>query len=541
MFFSSRPNALVGKCMTHRLRVYVLGTVVCFIVLAGLATIVGRCGVARLTQLFQLAAVPEVNVNVDAARKYQVLDGFGQAEPSVLMTSGKGALGDALRAQAIEKAFHQVGINMGIIGSLLESPGDYNQRRNDNGDPFDINWRGFSAIFLNPAKRFLLDLAKPYGFDNYYLGAEAPNVRWASPWLADIRKRDYNLFLDEAAEQVLANVSWWKNTYGEELRYYQLGNEQLSGNRASESPDGSGFGTVDPVQQMVDLANRAGARIRNAGFLKTRFMVGTEETEEISLHVAAAILADSEAGKYVGAIGYHTYPYHRGYSSVPFILCTSGVGRPDRERIWVRNQLRDLGRQYNVKVWMTENSHAGDPLSYDDFRARAIHIHDEFIYADASAYFGEASMWDLASQRNHFGQDNLYGDDNEGNVVLINNDSGRVDITGIGYAIGHYARWVKPGSVRVDATSSDPLVQITAFVDEGKNRIALVIINNARGPRKVDVVLARLATAGNLTGEQSTIAGYWRPVSTFSAQSEGKFSITVPGISVTSIADGKNE
>ena len=82
---------------------------------------------------------------------------------------------------------------------------------------------------------------------------------------------------------MLANVAYWKNTYGEELPYYQLGNEQLSGNRCMIDPVRGGYGPVDPVQQMVDIAKRAGARLRQDGFRKTRFMVGTEETEYVSL------------------------------------------------------------------------------------------------------------------------------------------------------------------------------------------------------------------------------------------------------------------
>ena len=51
-------------------------------------------------------------------------------------------------------------------------------------------------------------------------------------------------------------------------------------------------------------------------------------------------------------------------------------------------RLRDLGRQYNVPVWMTEVSHGGlDPRTMDALRARAIEIHDELAYADASAFF----------------------------------------------------------------------------------------------------------------------------------------------------------
>jgi hypothetical protein len=200
-------------------------------------------------------------------------------------------------------------------------------------------------------------------------------------------------------------------------------------------PGRGDYGPVDPVQQMVDITKRAGARLREAGFRKTRFMVGTEETEEVSLRVARAILSDPGARPYVGAIGYHSYPYGEGYSSASFILSTSGAGKPDAGRVAVRDQLRDLGNEYHVNVWMTENSHGGPPLSYNTFRACVVQIHDEFLYADASAYFGEEAMWDLTSQRLHFKNGDLYGD-SEGNIVLINDDTGAVDITGIGYAIG---------------------------------------------------------------------------------------------------------
>jgi O-glycosyl hydrolase len=508
--------------------------VACATLFVAAAAITAAFGKAALSCLLVTTAAPaEVNVTVNAAVEHQVLDGFGQAEPSVLFHPRGPSLHGSLRTRAIEKAYHEVGINMGIIGSLLESPGDYSQRRNDNDDPFAINWNGFNPEYLKAAKRYLVDLAKPFGFSNYYLGAEAPNVRWASPWLAEIRRHDYNRFLDEVAEQVLANVTWWKENYGEELPYYQLGNEQLSGNRASINPDGSGFGPVDPVQQMVDITKRAGARLRAAGFLKTRFMVGTEETEEVSLHLAAAILSDPDARKYVGAVGYHSYPYNVGYSSVPFILRTSGEGHPSFDRIEVRNRLRDLGKRYNVRVWMTENSHAGNALSYEDFRARAIQVHDEFVYADASAYFCENAMWDLASHRLHFGNGDFQH--TEGNAVLINNDTGAITITGIGYAIGHYARWIKPGAVRVEATSTDPLVQVTAFRDDGKKQIALVLINNAEDPRKVSVTTGSLPLAGDLTGEQSTEQHYWQPLRPFPPSAAAAFSITLPRTSVTSI------
>ena len=255
------------------------------------------------------------------------------------------------------------------------------------------------------------------------------------------------------------------------------------------------------------------------------------ETEEVSLRVARAILSDPGARPYVVAIGYHSYPYSEGYSSASFILSTSGAGKPDTGRVAVPDQLRDLGNEYHVNVWMTENSHGGPPRSYNTFRARVVQIHDEFLYANASAYFGEEAMWDLTSQRLHFKNGDLYGD-SEGNIVLINNDTGAVDITGIGYAIRHYARWVKPGAVRVDATSSEPPVQVSVFRDDGRGTVALVLINNAATPKSVSINFTGLSVTGNWTGEQSTVSGYWKP---FAAASATPFTIILPETSVTSI------
>jgi O-glycosyl hydrolase len=481
------------------------------------------------------APVADVTVTIDAKVQYQRLDGFGEAAASTLVHPGvPKALTDKLRAVAVEKAFHDVGINMGNVGAILESPGGWERRANDNSDPASINWKGFDTSALNTAGRYLIDLAKPFGFTNYYLGGESPNVRWASPWLDAIRKQDYDLFLDEVAEQVVASLTYWKKTYGEELSYYQLGNEQIHGNHALTGPDGT-FGSVDPVQQMTDLVKRTGDRLRAAGFLKTRLIVGSEETEEASYQLASGILADEKARQYVAVIGYHTYPYKMGYSSTQFILSTSGAGKPDPERVRIRNRLRDLAQRYQVSLWQTENSNAGDPFSFDSFRARAIHIHDEFLYANASAYFCMFAMWDETSHRLHFGNSNDFYK-GEGNAVLINNSTGKVDITGLGYAMGHYARWIKPGAVRVEVQSSDSLVQVTAFRDDRTGRLSLVVINNSGNPVNLTVNVAGVNLGETLSGEQSTLAAYWASMEEMKADGPSSFHLMIPDTSVTSIA-----
>src|SRR5207245_11662177 len=154
---------------------------------------------------------------------------------------------------------------------------------------------------------------------------------------------------------------------------------------------------------------------------------------------------------------------------------------------------------------------------------------------NASTYFGMAAIWDLTSQQLHFKNSDLYGSDNEGHIVLINEDTGAVNITGIGYAIGHYARWVKPGAVRVDATSSDPRVRVSACIDRQRGKIALVLINNAAIPEPVAIKLSGVSLTSNLRGEQSTASGYWKPLAAFAPSVASEFSVLLPQQSVTSL------
>jgi O-glycosyl hydrolase len=472
----------------------------------------------------------EVKVVVDNTRPHQVMEGFGATNISLVLEGLGDTLTPSLRARLIEAVYKQVGISMGSLSiGPYETTGGYLQSANDDGDPFHFNWAGFNWRASDAIKQKLVDLAQPYGFDNYYLGGPI-NTRWELPWLEQIRRQDYNRYLDEAAEHVAAAAIHWRDAYGIVPRYYMLFNEPLGGN--NELMNGT-------VQDVVDIVKRAGARLRSEGFRAIKFVVPSEVSEEKSLTVTAAVLSDPEARQYVGAIGYHPYPYGSVYASIPNILRTSGRGKPDPDRITIRNRIRDLGRQYGIPVWMNEVSNGGvDPVSFDSLRGRAIHIHDELVYGDAAAYFGMDNIWDTVVQRGHFGNNNLFA--TEGGIALADNDRDTVYITGMGYAIGHYARWVKRGAVRIEATSSDPLLQVTAFRDDVRKVLVLVLINNAPAGSMVNVTLAGFegAPVGTFTGEQSTPAASWLPLSPFRSNTPTRLSVSLPGYSVTTLSAG---
>jgi O-glycosyl hydrolase len=274
-----------------------------------------------------------------------------------------------------------------------------------------------------------------------------------------------------------------------------------------------------------------------------KFVVPNEETVRRTIEVARVILEDPEARKYVAAVGYHVYPYGSPYASVPRILHASGTGKPDPESIRERQELRELCRKFGVPAWMTEVSHGEvDPRSFDHLRGRAIHIHDEMVYADAAAFYGMNAMWDKKTHAVHFagrgGEDpNGYLTEQD-TIVLVENDTQTVLITGMGYAIGHYARWLKRGAVRIEAESPDPLVQVTAFRDEGPGRLVLVVINNSSEARALNLVLSGLRVLGAVTGEESREHVRWQGLEPFQPESSNRIRTSVPGRSVTTFAAG---
>jgi hypothetical protein len=421
--------------------------------------------------------------------------------------------------------------------------------------------------------------AKQLGFTGYYLGNTFPNLQYENPWLAAIRDSG-NLtdYRNKIARQVLAYVVWYQNMYGEIPALMQFGNEAWSGIHSLFTQAGIDtypIGNYDHIgiQEMVDLIYTCGARLQaNTGSLITltppQFIVGREETVDDSFQMASAVLTGTPAGQaagaaapYVGAIAYGEYPYGGEFSNLANLLADAAgtndagtPGAPSSAEIATRAKIGDLGAAYHLPVILGEVSHGTsnngtygtslDGSTMDALRGRAIDIHYNLIYANISAFILQGDYYDTVLEGAHAGQNltlaqlktwmgpdvAVLGDPN------ANGGAGQFDITTGGYAIGHYARWVKNGDVRVDATSSDPLVMATAFTSAARGTISFILINNASEPRTVTFSLTGNQFNGNLSGEQSTAGGFWSPLGSLVPSDANDLTITLPPLSVTSLS-----
>ena len=475
-----------------------------------------------------------VSVTVDLDAPRQTLSGFG-ATIKPLVYGGADYLSPSERMAALEAAIQEVGISMGNLEMGVETGA------NDNADPFVANPEGFDFSFHQQTVDAVVTPGEPLGFTEWYPGSRI-DQRGNHAWMRVLRTADYSNYLDEVAENVEQQMIWWRDTYGEVPDIIQLFNEPTTGN--FELRGGS-------AMEVVDIIKRAGARLRAAGFTDVLFVVPNQEKVTSSTSTAQLIYNDAEARQYVGAIGYHPYPYGSAYASPSNVLAQSGSGTPNATAVADRqalDALRDdfeaaLGRP--VPLWMTEVSEGpgNNDFPYGDvheLRARAIHIHDEVAYAGASAYYGMHLLWDQRSHSEHFGGSCDYRSE-ESSIVLIDNmdcngdgDTGEITINPIGYAIGHYARWAPPGSVVVGTTSEDPLVQVTGFHDEAGDRLALVLINNRPDAVTVEVALSGGLVGDGVTGEASYADVRWGPAPAVDAGSD-RLSLTLPPASVVSL------
>lgn len=498
-----------------------------------------------------------VTVGIDNTVTHQVISGWG-AEYSKHYEPGPSQI-----AEILSLVYGQVGLNLGQADQLLEAPvPDFSRTADSDPDAFTINWNGFQGWneqdthdnWIN-APSTIQDgggnylTAKDLGFTGYVLGSSFPNIRWENRWLDGIRRTDLTQYRNKVAREVLAYELYYQNNYGEVPSLFQFGNEEISGNHALLANGTDDTYPGGPTQEMVDLIKTTGQRLADNGLGSVQFLVSSEETTGSSLSLARAILSDPQAAQYVGAISYHEYPYGSAYSSLARVLRDSGTGNPLVSEIQARNQLRDLATQSGVPVWLTEVSHGSDPGdglpgvpgdSFDSLRGRAIDIHDNLVYADISGFWLQGTYWDTQLQFDHFGQREtlaqLQAQQGADMAVLGDPATDTWQLTTGGYAIGHYARWVPAGSIRVDASSDDPLVQVTAFYVPASNTESFVLINNSNQDRMVTLNLAGAAYADSLVGEQSTAGNLWNPLSGITPTDGTHVTLTLPAQSVTSLS-----
>ncbi len=225
--------------------------------------------------------------------------------------------------------------------------------------------------------------------------------------------------------------------------------------------------------------------------------------------IASVILDSSSAASYLSACATHDYDGSPGLPPTP--TADADCANADKE------------------LWQTEtegsnlSGNAFDP-SMTNGLAWAKSIHYWLSGANANMWL----YWWLVNWNQPCGvPGNHTGEDNEGLVNLCSNE------TAISaYTIGNWAKFVRPGWVRIDATTNPQTgVYVTAFKNAGTS-FAIVAVNTASGTTSQEFVMNGFPTVTSVTP--------WITSSTdrLSAQSSvvvdsNSFSFSLPAESVT--------
>jgi glucuronoarabinoxylan endo-1,4-beta-xylanase len=170
-------------------------------------------------------------------------------------------------------------------------------------------------------------------------------------------------------------------------------------------------------------------------------------------------------------------------------------------RFGLNTQAYNLGKD----IWMTE--HFSDDQTIAGAIGTAVDIHKQLTLNMANAY---CWWWVREPACNLIGPDASY-------------------INPRGYVMGQFAKFVRPGSIRVDATGAPNNVYVTAYKNAGK--LVIVVVN--AGSKKV------VETFSIANGSVASLASYSTSASTSLTPGpgytvvNGSFSATFPPKSIT--------
>jgi glucuronoarabinoxylan endo-1,4-beta-xylanase len=170
---------------------------------------------------------------------------------------------------------------------------------------------------------------------------------------------------------------------------------------------------------------------------------------------------------------------------------------------------------HGKEVWATEHylTPSGASATISDAIAAAIEVHTAMTVGSYNAY-----VWWWIAQNS--------GNANINNGLVDNNGNP----TYYGYAIGQFSRFVRPGAVRVSATSPSSGVYISAY--KGGSSGTIVAINSNGNPVAMTFALQGLSPSSATPYETTSGGGLMQqsPVPV----SNGSFSYTLPARSIVS-------
>jgi O-glycosyl hydrolase len=469
---------------------------------AALATSAAALSVVALSiAIPSTPALAADTATVNGATTYQTMAGFGISEAfgqaSAVMNASA-----TTQQQVFSDLFSTTsGAGLDIIRNWIGADSGNSIEPNNPGSPSATpNYVSLASINQDSGQLWFDQQAKSrYGISNVFADA------WSAPGFMKTNGSAANGGQVCGSTGASCSSGDWRQAYANYLvqyaRDYASAGVPLSYIGPSNEPDFSA--SYDSMtmsgSQMASVLDVVGPTVKNSG-LSTQVECCAATGWPVSGQYASAIESDPTALADTSVLTSH------GYSGAP-TSPMSGWTKPAWETEWSTFETWD-------PAW--DDGSAASGLTW------AQHIYQGLTGANLSAFL----YW--------WGTTNGNGD----NESLVQISGSNVQPAGRLWAFANYSRFIRPGAVRIAASSSNSGVDISAFKNTD-GTVAIVALNTASSADPITYSLSGTGTANGatvtpyLTNSSSSVAAQGT-----TSVSNGSFTATIPARSLVTYVVG---
>jgi O-glycosyl hydrolase len=238
-----------------------------------------------------------------------------------------------------------------------------------------------------------------------------------------------------------------------------------------------------------------------------------------SINYANVILSDFQARQWVDGLATNGYGWSSGLTSA---------------QNWQR--FANLAAQYNInEIWVPEQGHCttcGNPPADPAGLITAQWIHEALAIGNANIW----QQWLLIDKGQYSGVGMVgfvyskYWPCKNGVCEYSSNG-----ITKEGYSFKQFAHWVRPGAIRIDATSPDPDILVSSYKHPTDNTFTIVAINKGSTVKTVNIYINNYGALSNLFAYRTSLTENTDYLGQISL-SNNSFSYDLPNGSITTFA-----
>lgn len=319
---------------------------------------------------------------------------------------------------------------------------------NDDSDPNHFNWPAFNMPMLKRRMDIALEFKKR-GVKKFMFSTWSPpefmKTHHATTQGGALRTDMY----DEYAENIAALIISAKQNWGIDIGAFGIQNEMLF---------------IEPYKSCVYLPEQAREAVRALMHKFKREGIHTQillpEDMMILNRMLAYIgptMADPETKNFIGGFATHR---QEGFETA---------------RKWY-----DATKQYQRQSWMTETS--GHSMNWQGAMKMASDMYDYLVGGNMSAWI----YWQIAEPNSDY-------------AIM---DGAKTSPKY--FAAKHFYRYVRPGALRIDGTSSDKDILVSAFKHNEQGTLTMVLINKGDKESNVKIELTGKNLPENFDWYRST-------------------------------------